>query len=380
MMAVFLLSMLARHSRSLLSQRVGLAQHIHCVQRTAGSLRACATVGDLHGGGDLEAVADETLAARLPQKGGAIQKGTCYYVGTPIGNLEDITLRAVRTLRDCDVVAAEDTRVASSLLRHLGTPRKQLVSHHDHNLGSSVPKLISLLQGGASVAVVSDAGTPGISDPGLALAAACAQAGVPLVPVPGPCAAVAALSVSGLAATEFVFAGFLERKGKVRRERVATLSDEPRCVVLYEAPHRLLDTLGDLAAAGNGERGVLVAREITKLHEELHRGSVRSAYEWFRDVAERDGKLRGEFTVVLAPLDEEARAAQKVAASETALQAATEALAERLAAGERVSKAAKTVAAEHGLAKAKVYAIGLELDKERKAARRAHSRAEPQEE
>ena len=157
--------------------------------------------------------------------------GTVYFVATPIGNLEDITLRAIRTLREVDVIASEDTRVTSALLRALEIPPKKLVSHHDNNLAASVPRLSSLLASGLSVAVVSDAGTPGISDPGLALATECAARGVPIVPVPGPCAAVAAISVAGVSATEFVFAGFVARGGKSRRSKVAEISAEPRAVV-----------------------------------------------------------------------------------------------------------------------------------------------------
>jgi len=207
-----------------------------------------------------------------------IEGGTCYYVSTPIGNLEDITVRALRTLKEADYVASEDTRVTATLLRALDVGSKKILPHHDFNLEESVPKLLSLLTDGKSVAVVSDAGTPGISDPGLALAAACAAKGVPVVSVPGPCAAVAAVSVAGVSAGEFVFAGFLARSGKARREKVAELCNEPRAVVMYEAPHRVVNTLADLCAGGCAERGVAVARELTKLHEEWHRGSVRDAY------------------------------------------------------------------------------------------------------
>lgn len=318
-------------------------------------------------------------AAEAPRvqshKGGATQPGTVYYVGTPIGNLEDITLRAIRTLRECDVVASEDTRVTGSLLRHLGIERKRLIAHHDHNLGSSVPKLLGLLRDGASVAVVSDAGTPGISDPGIALAAACAEHNVPLIPIPGPCAAVAAMSVAGLGATtEFVFGGFIARGSKARRSKVEDISSEHRAVVLYEAPHRLLETLGDLAAAGCAARGLVVARELTKLHEEFHRGSVRSAYQHYGAVAERDGKLRGEFTLVLAPLDAAALEARKAGAAAATMEAAAAAVADRLDAGESTSRASKSVAAELGIPKAKVYAEALRQQQERKEQKRAANR------
>lgn len=305
-----------------------------------------------------------------PTAGGAPIEARCvYYVSTPIGNLEDITLRAVRTLREVDVVASEDTRVTGGLLRHLGIGRKQLVAHHDHNLGASVPKLLQLLEGGASVAVVSDAGTPGISDPGLALAAECARRGFPVVPVPGPCAAVAAVSVSGFAATEFVFGGFLPRGGRTRRQRVAELASERRAVVLYEAPHRMLETLGDLIEAGAAEREVVCAREITKLHEEFHRGTVASARAWYASVVERDGKLRGEFTVVIAPIDAATLELRRGEAAADAEGRAAEAVRVRLAAGGAISRVAKEVALEFGVAKAKVYAEALRQKEEAKGHR-----------
>ena len=234
------------------------------------------------------AVVDSLPAAR----GGRIEGRTVYYVSTPIGNLEDITLRAIRTLKTVDIIASEDTRVTAALLRHLGIGRKTMMSHHDHNLGSSVPKLLQMLEDGASVAVVSDAGTPGISDPGLALALACRSRSIPLVPVPGPCAAVAALSVSAVTAGEFVFMGFLPRGSKARRLKVDEVAHEARTVVLYEAPHRLVDTLGALAAAGARDREVVCARELTKVHEEFHHGTVGTARQWYAGIAERDGKVR----------------------------------------------------------------------------------------
>lgn len=295
--------------------------------------------------------------------------GSAYFVATPIGNLEDITLRALRTLRQVDVIASEDTRVTGALLRALGVERKQMVSHHDHNLGTSVPKLVKLLEGGASVAVVSDAGTPGISDPGLALAAACSAQGIPLVPVPGPCAAVAALSVAGVAASEFVFAGFLPRANKARRLKVAEVAEEHRAVVLYEAPHRMLDTLGDLCAAGAAERPVVCAREITKLYEEFHRGTIGSARSWYADVAARDGQLRGEFTVVIGPLDPETLKQRQGEAQEAAESAAAAEVRVRLAAGGALSRVTKDVAAEFGVSKSKVYAEALRQKQEEKEAR-----------
>ena len=311
-----------------------------------------------------------------------VRGGTAYFVSTPIGNLEDITLRAVRTLRDADIVASEDTRVAAALLRHLGIVKKHpLVSHHDHNLERSVPQLIGELQSGRSVAVVSDAGTPGISDPGLLLAAACNQARLPVVPIPGACAAVAALSVAGLPGTsEFVFAGFIPRAGRARRDKVAELAAERRAFVVYEAPHRMVDTLGDLSAAGAGGRPVSVARELTKLHEEFHRGTVASAYRHYADAAAAadDGRLRGEFTLVVGPMAAADVEAIDTAAAEAAEAAAMAAVAERLA-GSRSrsspSRLAKEIAAEYGVSKSKVYAEAMRLRADAKASKRAAAAA-----
>ena len=210
-----------------------------------------------------------------------LQRGAVHFVSTPIGNLEDITLRAIRTLREADVIATEDPKVTAPLLRKLGVERKAhpLVTHNDNNLERSVPRLVEYALQGLLVAVVSDAGTPAISDPGLGLAAQCAERGVPTVPVPGPCAAIAAVTVSGFDCSEFLYVGFVSRgsaeKAKARR-RLREIATEARPVVLYEAPHRLLATLGELSAAGAGARGCLCARELTKRHEELRRGTVDS--------------------------------------------------------------------------------------------------------
>ena len=316
-------------------------------------------------------VPEDDADKRMTKQKSRIEKGHAYYVSTPIGNLEDITLRAVRTLREVDIIASEDTRNTAALLRALGIPRKQLIAHHDHNLDTSVPKLISLLQEGSSIAVVSDAGTPGISDPGLQLAAACAEASVPVVPVPGPCAAVAAISVAGIPETgEFIFGGFIPRASRARRSKVAEIVGERRAMVLYEAPHRMLDTLGDLASAGAGSRGVMVARELTKLHEEFHRGTVSSAYAWYSAAVERDGKLRGEFTVVLAPLDAAVVEEQRGEELKATEAAAIDEMTARLATGQKISRVTKEVAAEFGVAKSKLYTEALRLNKEAKAQKR----------
>ena len=204
----------------------------------------------------------------------SMSAGKCYFVGTPIGNLGDMSARAVEILRSVDVIAAEDTRHTLNLLRHfeVDLSDKKLVAHHEHNHRESVPGLISLLRRGESLAVVSDAGTPGISDPGTELAAACAKEGISAHPIPGPSALIAALSVSGFNSSPFTFFGFIPAKGKARKTRMADIESTSHVAALYEAPHRMLDTLRDLAALDEGrgaDRACVCARELTKLHEEI---------------------------------------------------------------------------------------------------------------
>jgi len=186
---------------------------------------------------DADAIFDAAEFARDGAREGAssLLPGHVYFVGTPIGNLDDLTLRAVRTLRDADFVASEDTRHTAKLLRHVGASTRKQLSHHEHNARAASAKIIALAARGATIAVVSDAGTPGISDPGAVLAAECAAAGVPLVPIPGACAAVAAMSISGYACTGFRFGGFLPRSGRARKDRISELVADPKAAVLYEA-------------------------------------------------------------------------------------------------------------------------------------------------
>jgi 16S rRNA (cytidine1402-2'-O)-methyltransferase len=199
--------------------------------------------------------------------------GRLYVVATPIGNLGDLSTRARATLETVALIAAEDTRHTGTLLGHFGI-KTPLVSLHDHNERQRVPELVSRLQGGASVALVSDAGTPAISDPGFELVRAAAAAGVEIVAIPGPCAAVAALSIAALPTDRFCFEGFLPARAGARRTRLQALANEPRTLVFYESPHRVAETLADCTAAFGGARAATVAREITKLHESLYRGSL----------------------------------------------------------------------------------------------------------
>ena len=221
--------------------------------------------------------------------------GRLYVVATPIGNLGDLSPRARAVLSDCALVAAEDTRHTGALFKHfdIGTP---LVSLHDHNEAQRVPDLVLRLRGGASIALVSDAGTPAISDPGFELVRAAAAEGIEVVAIPGACAAVAALSIGALPTDRFCFEGFLPSRGGARRTRLQALAGEPRTIVFYESPYRVVETLADCAAAFGADRPATVAREITKLHETIYRGSLRELMA--RADAERD-LTRGEIVLVV---------------------------------------------------------------------------------
>jgi 16S rRNA (cytidine1402-2'-O)-methyltransferase len=199
--------------------------------------------------------------------------GTLWLVGTPIGNLGDVSDRAGRMLRDAEVIACEDPRRTRKLLSHLGISARRLASFNEGNERRQVPFLLEHLRAGRDVAVVSDAGMPGLSDPGYRLVVACVAEEIPVDVVPGPSAAVAALVVSGLPTARFVFEGFLPRKEGERRTRLAALADDPRTIVLFESPRRVRDLLGD-ALAAFGDRRVAVVRELTKVHQEVLRGSL----------------------------------------------------------------------------------------------------------
>jgi len=220
--------------------------------------------------------------------------GTLYVVSTPIGNLEDITLRALRILGSVDVIAAEDTRHTRKLLTHHGISRP-LLSYHDHNEVVQAPRLLALLQGGKSIALVTDAGTPGIADPADYLLERLLPQAIPIVPIPRPSAALAALAVSGLPMDRFVFEGFLPIKSGRRRQRLEELSRETRTMVLYESPHRLLRLLQELVTHLGAERRLVVARELTKHFEEVVRGTTATLLETFQA-----RPCRGEFTLVIA--------------------------------------------------------------------------------
>ncbi|HET7651457.1 MAG TPA: 16S rRNA (cytidine(1402)-2'-O)-methyltransferase, partial [Acidimicrobiales bacterium] len=220
--------------------------------------------------------------------------GALVLVGVPIGNLADMSPRATQALRDADVVACEDTRDTRKLLNLLDVGRKKLIAVHDHNEADMADTIVSLVADGQRVALVSDAGMPGISDPGEKLVAAVSAAGHDVEVVPGPSAAITALVVSGLPAGRFCFEGFLPRKGSGRTERLRHLATEPRTSILYEAPHRVAATVDDLVAACGADRPVALARELTKLFEEVWRGTLGELAEHLA-VNER----RGEYVLVL---------------------------------------------------------------------------------
>jgi 16S rRNA (cytidine1402-2'-O)-methyltransferase len=271
--------------------------------------------------------------------------GTLVLVATPIGNLADLSPRAVEELGRADVVACEDTRRTGRLLAHIGVRAPRLLVVNDHTEPTAVREVLAALDAGRRVAVVSDAGTPGISDPGERLVAAAGDAGHRVEVVPGPSAALAALVVSGLATGRFVFEGFLPRKGSGRTERLAVVAAESRTAVLYEAPHRLARTLADLADACGPTRRVVLARELTKLHEEVWRGSLAGAVERCAQV-----EPRGEYVVVLAG------APSPPAATDEDLRAAVAAARAR---GASTRDAVSEVADAMGVSKRRVYAVAL---------------------
>jgi 16S rRNA (cytidine1402-2'-O)-methyltransferase len=222
----------------------------------------------------------------------AVAAGTLYLVATPIGNLDDFSPRGQRVLGEVDVIAAEDTRHTGQLLARFGIA-KSLVSYHDHNKDRRTPELIERLRAGAAVAIVSDAGSPGISDPAFTLVRAAVEAGLPIVPVPGPSSALCALEVSGLPTDRFAFEGFLPRKSGRKRARIEELRADPRTLIFFESPHRVRVTLADLLE-GMGDRPASVSRELTKKFEETRRGPLSELVAWFEAKTPR-----GEFVIVV---------------------------------------------------------------------------------
>lgn len=274
--------------------------------------------------------------------------GILYLVATPIGNLGDFSPRAVAVLEEADFIAAEDTRVSVKLLNHFGI-KKPLVSYHQHNQNTAGPAIMQRLLAGETCALVTDAGTPAISDPGEALVRLCADSGVTVQAIPGCCAVISALAVSGLPTGRFTFEGFLSTNKKSRREHLQSLLAEQRTMVFYEAPHKLCGTLDDLLAAF-GDRPVALCRELTKLHEEVRRTTLAQAAAYYQENAPK-----GEFVLVVAG----AEPAEETAVT---LEEGVAMVQERRAAGERMKDAVRQVALDTGLNRNELYTAALKAE------------------
>ena len=263
-----------------------------------------------------------------------------YLVATPIGNLEDITLRALRVLREVDLIACEDTRQTGKLLRHFEIVDKPIVSYHEHNEAARTKELVAKLEGGGSIALVSDAGTPLVSDPGYRLVTAAIDAGIPVVPIPGASAVLVALAAAGLPTDAFRFCGFLPAKSGQRRKSLEELRAEGCTLIFYEAPHRIVDALADITVV-YGDRPVVVARELTKIHEEFLRGTA----EEVRVKLAARPSVKGEITLLIGKGDSKALPANSV----------EDAVRELEQKGVPRMDAIKQVARERGLSKRDVY-------------------------
>ena len=272
--------------------------------------------------------------------------GMLYLVPTPIGNLGDISARCRQTLEEADFIAAEDTRVTLKLLNHLGI-KKSLVSYYEHNKAFRGDKIVERILSGETCALVSDAGSPAISDPGEDLVKQCAAAGIPVCAIPGPCAAITALSISGQSTGRFCFEGFLSTAKKSRREHLDSLRTEQRTMIFYEAPHKLVPTLEDLRQAFGDDRGISLCRELTKLHEEVVRTTLGEAVARYTE-----NPPKGEFVLIVAGAQPE----EKEAPTETdAAARVAQLMQEGLSRKDAVKQAAK----ELGLPKNVVYDIAL---------------------
>lgn len=274
--------------------------------------------------------------------------GTLYLVPTPIGNLGDISPRAKKTLAEADFIVAEDTRVSLKLLNHLEL-KKPLVSYYEHNKNESGPRIVERLLAGESCALVTDAGSPAISDPGEDLVALCAKAGVCVCAIPGPCAAVTALSVSGLPTGRFCFEGFLSTNKKSRREHLDSLKSERRTMIFYEAPHKLQNTLKDLTDAFGPERRISLCRELTKLHEQILRMTLGEALAYYTE-----NDPRGEYVLIL---EGAAEASEEALTLEDAVSLALE----RIASGAFKKDAVREVSRETGFPKNALYDAVLRM-------------------
>lgn len=272
----------------------------------------------------------------------SVNSGTLYIVSTPIGNLEDITLRAIRILKDVDIIAAEDTRHSLKLLNHYGIA-KPLISYWSEKEKVKTEEIIEKLMSGLSVALISDAGTPGISDPGAVLIRRAIEEGINVMPIPGPSALITALSVSGLSSEEFVFVGFLPAKAIQRQKKLKELLLERRTIIVYEAPHRILDTLSDMEeilGAETHKRKAVLVKEITKMHEEILRGTVSEILNLLEDKA-----IAGEYVIII-----EGRKKESVSIDEAMTEVKS-----LMKKGKGRKEAVKIVAEEYGLSKKELY-------------------------
>ena len=273
--------------------------------------------------------------------------GMLYLVPTPIGNLGDISIRCRQTLEEVDFIAAEDTRVTVKLLNHLGI-KKNLVSYFEHNKAQKGTYVLDRILAGETCALVSDAGSPAISDPGEDLVKQCAEAGITVCAIPGPCAVITALSISGQSTGRFCFEGFLSTAKKSRREHLESLLGEKRTMIFYEAPHKLLATLEDMASVFGNERGISLCRELTKLHEEVVRTTLGEAVELYKE-----NPPRGEFVLVVAGAPDEPKQAATV-------EDAAARVAELVEGGMSRKDAIKQTAKELDLPKNVVYDAALQ--------------------
>ncbi|MBV5260651.1 16S rRNA (cytidine(1402)-2'-O)-methyltransferase [Synechococcus moorigangaii CMS01] len=277
--------------------------------------------------------------------------GTLYLVGTPIGNLDDMTFRAIATLKNVDLIAAEDTRHTGKLLKHFQIVTPQ-ISYHDHNRQQRQDQLLEKLHNGLNIALVSDAGLPGISDPGFELVASAIASGISVVPIPGVSAGLTGLIASGLSPEKFVFEGFLPSKKKARNQLLSQLAQEPRTLIFYEAPHRLVKTLTDLLEHFEGDRPIVCARELTKLHEEFWRGTLTTALTHYQQHSPK-----GEFTLIVAgaaPQD------ASVTLADAEILTQLEALIQQ---GLSHSAASRTLAEQLDLPRRHIYQLSRDLER-----------------
>lgn len=273
--------------------------------------------------------------------------GKLYICPTPIGNLEDITLRTLRILKEVDLIAAEDTRHTIKLLNHYEI-KKPLTSYHEHNIKEKGIELIDRLQKGESIALVSDAGMPGISDPGQDLIHLAIKEDIQVIVLPGPTASIAALVVSGLNTDKFVFEGFLSSRKKERIDQLKSLKDEKRTLIIYESPHRILDTLDNMLSTLEN-RNIAIVRELTKIYEEIFRGTIEEAIEKFSS-----GKIKGEFVIIIEGNQDEG-VELNIDIEEELLKYINQGISKK--------ESVKKVAEEFNLPKNEVYQKSIELDK-----------------